>query len=309
MSFSALRHAPLGALWLDRNARITEVNPAFERLTRLSPEAIQGRTLDSILAPLEGNADELTGVFEGAEPSAVALRELIEGAAMPKKLRVSAWMDGHSVYAAVEALGAHEEAAATLTAFAALVAHEIRNPLAGIGSALEVIADRMPAGGSEREVIAEIRNRLDRLNEQVDDLLLLVRPVHLQKRQCDLAALVERASRIVGVPSELGPAPVPLHADPELVLKGIVALLRYASSGEHAVDLRWQVDAGRASVTVSGGRLAAIQGAAADRWSLRGRHDGLELPVAARIAEAHDGRLEPDTSPLGVALRFELPLR
>ena len=65
---------------------------------------------------------------------------------------------------------------ARLGQMAAVVAHEVKNPLAGIRGALQVIAGKLPAEGRERAVIGDIQARIDSLNEMMQDLLTFARP-------------------------------------------------------------------------------------------------------------------------------------
>ena len=69
-----------------------------------------------------------------------------------------------------------QETLARLGEMAAVVAHEVKNPLAGIRGALQVIGGRMSAGAPERAVIDDIQTRIDALNEMVQDLLVFARP-------------------------------------------------------------------------------------------------------------------------------------
>ena len=69
-----------------------------------------------------------------------------------------------------------QETLARLGEMAAVVAHEVKNPLAGIRGALQVIGGRMPAQAPERAVIEDIQARIDALNQMVHDLLLFARP-------------------------------------------------------------------------------------------------------------------------------------
>ena len=59
---------------------------------------------------------------------------------------------------------------------AAVVAHEVRNPLAGISGALQIIGRRLGDGSREQAVAAEIVGRIDALNNIVQDLLQFARP-------------------------------------------------------------------------------------------------------------------------------------
>ena len=316
MSLSVLHRCPTGAFSLDERERFVDVNPAFERLTELRGSALSGRRFGEILVPLSETKDIYGELSSRARPEAIFVRVLAEGPKAGLRLRLTLWRDEAALTGLAEALGSYEETAAMLTELAAAVAHEIRNPLAGIGSALEVIADRMPSGGVEREVIAEIRQRLDRLNAQVDDLMLLVRPVKLRKQHCEVDVLVTAACTAAGLPAPGHDSsalvrrspPVTVHADPGLMTKALAGMLRY-SAGPTPPEVNWSSTPSHASIRVSGGRLSSIRGAAAEGWSIRSAQDGLELPVAQRVAEAHEGRLSADLTSMGVTLRLELPLR
>ena len=74
---------------------------------------------------------------------------------------------------------------------AAVVAHEVKNPLAGIRGALQVIHGRMPSDNTDRAVIDEIQARLDSLNEMVQDLLLFARPKAPKRGAVSLRSLIE----------------------------------------------------------------------------------------------------------------------
>ncbi len=69
-----------------------------------------------------------------------------------------------------------QETLARLGEMAAVVAHEVKNPLAGIRGALQVIGGRMEEGAPERAVIDDIQTRIDALNQMVQDLLVFARP-------------------------------------------------------------------------------------------------------------------------------------
>jgi signal transduction histidine kinase len=60
---------------------------------------------------------------------------------------------------------------------AASVAHEVRNPLAGISGAMEVLRDDLPDDSPRRPVIREVLLQIRRLDERVRDLLIYARRI------------------------------------------------------------------------------------------------------------------------------------
>src|SRR3954464_3739980 len=69
-----------------------------------------------------------------------------------------------------------QAALARLGEMAAVVAHEVKNPLAAIKGALQVIGGRMPEAARDRMIVGEIVARVDSLNDIVQDLLVFARP-------------------------------------------------------------------------------------------------------------------------------------
>ena len=90
-----------------------------------------------------------------------------------------------------------QAALARLGEMAAVVAHEVKNPLAGIRGALQVISARMPAESRDRAVVGDILARLDSLNEMVHDLLLFARPRAPRMAHVPIGPLVEATALLL----------------------------------------------------------------------------------------------------------------
>ncbi len=75
-----------------------------------------------------------------------------------------------------EAALREQSALAQVGKMAAVVAHEVRNPLAAIRGALQVIGRRVDPASPEHGIIREVISRVDGLNEIVQDLLTFARP-------------------------------------------------------------------------------------------------------------------------------------
>jgi PAS domain S-box-containing protein len=206
---------------------------------------------------------------------------------------------------------------------AAVVAHEVRNPLAGVRGAIQVIGTRLPAGGKDAAVIDEVIARLDALDELMKDLLLFARPPGARLAPVDLVALAEQTSVLVGqAPTERdvrfaieGSAPQ-VMADPKLLQ---IVLLNLFLNAAHAMQSKGTI---QISVAASGGscRIAVadtgpgIPPEIRDRifkpfFTTKARGTGLGLPTAKRLVDIHHGRISVECPPAGgTIVTVELPI-
>jgi len=65
---------------------------------------------------------------------------------------------------------------ASVGEMAAGLAHEIKNPLAGISGAISVLSDDYPEGDQRREIMMQIQTQIGRLDKTVNDLLYFGKP-------------------------------------------------------------------------------------------------------------------------------------
>jgi PAS domain S-box-containing protein len=65
-----------------------------------------------------------------------------------------------------------QAALAKLGELAAIVAHEVRNPLAGVRGSLQILATRLPPDVRGREIVGAMIERIDALADRVRDILL-----------------------------------------------------------------------------------------------------------------------------------------
>jgi two-component system NtrC family sensor kinase len=158
---------------------------------------------------------------------------------------------------------------ASLGELAAGVAHEIRNPLAGIGTSAQVLRSRL-AGDDERVKFADvILDEVGRLEKIIENLLMFARPKQPQLVRHDLRESVQRTLNLVSEQAEKQnvkveyrwPENLPsVYVDPDqmsqvflnLVLNGIQAM-----SGGGVLTL--ELDTAEKSVPVSAGRRRTDQ--------------------------------------------------
>ena len=68
----------------------------------------------------------------------------------------------------------------------AAVAHEIRNPLAAMRGAIQVLRSEMPADSTQRELMEIVLRESDRLNRIITDFLTYARPRKVALVETDL---------------------------------------------------------------------------------------------------------------------------
>ncbi len=82
---------------------------------------------------------------------------------------------------------------ATLGELAAGLAHEIRNPLAGIAGVIEIIGRDLPSTSPARAVVKDVRQEINQIDHILTDLLQTARPHPPEIRRSDLNTTVEHA--------------------------------------------------------------------------------------------------------------------
>lgn len=202
----------------------------------------------------------------------------------------------------------------TLGEMAAVLAHEVRNPLAGIRSGVQLLASLFPEAAEGRELIGEIVARVDSLNSVLDDLLTFARVRELKRSEIDLlhllgdlkaSAKLDPAMREVTIDLVGEPETVEADADQlRLVIANLVINAAQAMNYAGRIELGLRaIDQHRAVVTVTD-HGPGIPRELRERvfepfFTTKHRGTGLGLPTAKRIVEAHGGQLTLVESPSG----------
>jgi signal transduction histidine kinase len=208
---------------------------------------------------------------------------------------------------------------ASLGTMAASVAHEIRNPLAGISGVVQVVASSLPADDDRLPALVRVQHQIARLGELVGELLLFARPVTAAMTAVDLRAAADHAAvaATASVGKPVDQVTVNGHGeargDPVLVAQVLQNLVQNAlqASPDH-VEVHVEVSTARIDVIDDGPGISA-----ADRdkvflpfFTTKVRGTGLGLPMARRIAEAMSGTLELlPASPNKTGCHFRLRLK
>jgi two-component system CheB/CheR fusion protein len=103
-----------------------------------------------------------------------------------------------TVRKAMEQQLADQAALAQLGQLAAVVAHEVRNPLAGVKGSLQVLRSRPATQPGDRQIIEAMISRLDALNSKVEDILRFARPRSPVLEVLEVTSVIADASTEAG---------------------------------------------------------------------------------------------------------------
>lgn len=209
----------------------------------------------------------------------------------------------------------------TLARMAAMVAHEIRNPIGIIRGAVELVRERSGAVllPKDRQALADVVGEVERLRLLTQDFLDLSRDPALIMDREDLAEIAAEAAR--GLARTHADVAVRLDVRPLIVkvdrgrIRQVLTnlLLNSAQAGARTVQLRGEVRGKMARLEVRDdgpGIDPALRGRLFDVFAT-GRRDGagLGLALSRRIVERHGGvlALVPNGS-AGAVFELTLPL-
>jgi two-component system sensor kinase FixL len=218
-----------------------------------------------------------------------------------------------------------EQSALTrLGEMAAVVAHEVKNPLTGIRGAIQVIGSRLPAGSKDIQVVGDIVARIDALNDLMKDLLLFARPPQPRVTPVDVILLLKTVTHLVRQDPALrglrvdvaGEAPV-LSADAELlkiVVQNLLINGAQAMQGKGLIQISVTTEDGVCQITIAdhGPGIApeVREKLFTPFFTTKARGTGLGLSTARRLIEAHGGTLAIECPPTGgTSATLRLPIR
>jgi signal transduction histidine kinase len=92
------------------------------------------------------------------------------------------------------------------------LAHEIKNPLAGLSGALELLAEDLSGNPRQADVVGEMRHQVSRLTNTMESLLSFARPPKAKLRDTDLNATIEKVLFLVRQQRRLAA----VHVEPDL---------------------------------------------------------------------------------------------
>jgi PAS domain S-box-containing protein len=333
------------------DSRIVCANSAFADIIGAPLEQIIGRQCAEVF----GCANETGAIPQfcarcGADETGRAEYEEISGKNPGQRLRsrVSLVRDGSGKIIAylmvvrdITETVAHEreiyrrQQAARFGELAASLAHEIKNPLAGIQGAVDIMIQRRSPNDPERKLLEGVRGEVGRIDAIIRSMLDRARPGVFNFQPASVNAAAHRAVTLAGHQAKAAstrgrqikiefvadPSPIVMSIDAEQLEDAVHGLLTNAIEaidGHGAVIVRL----GECDNEDGTGREVIIEVKDSGRgiseedlarifspfFSTNPNGAGLGLPAVRRVARAHGGRVEVTSAPgRGTVFTIRLP--
>jgi PAS domain S-box-containing protein len=348
-----LSKAPIGVYLVDAHFKIRDVNPTALAEFGGIPHVI-GRDFGELMRLLwpSDYAEEIVQRFrqtlETGEPYSTPERReqrLDLGVTQYYEWqihRIALPDEGYGVVCYFRDISAHIHARTALEAadrqkdeFLAMLAHELRNPLAPIRNAVELISRMVPAESRIQSALGMTKRQVAQLTRLVDDLLdvsrITQRRIELKRRVVELPGIIAHAVETVETLLREKQLQISIttssyqtlhvHADPARLMQCIVNVLtnaaKYTDSGgtirvqTGVLDATAIIEISDTGVGIAPDLLPRVfdlfvQG---DRTLDRSQGGlGIGLSVVKRLVEMHEGEVTARSAGLGQGSTFEIRL-
>ncbi|MEE8506433.1 MAG: ATP-binding protein [Kiloniellales bacterium] len=333
---------------VDETDAIAYANPAAEQFFRTGMPALIGRRLDRFLpadSPLFGLIAQVRKEGHSVSEYGLSLESPRIGAHFvsvgvsalgdpPAGIVVS--IQERSIARKIDDQLTHRTAARSLTAMAAMLAHEVKNPLSGIRGAAQLLEqDASPEDRGLTRLICDEADRIvalvDRMEMFSDERPLEREPVNIHEVLGHVRKLAESGfARHVRFVEVYDPSLPPVHGKRDLLIQAFLNLIKNAAEavprqgGEIVLTTRYQQGVRLAvpgldsrvelplciSIRDNGhGIPEDLRGHLFDPFvTTKAGGKGLGLALVAKIVDDHGGVIEFDSEPRRTIARMMLPM-
>ena len=223
----------------------------------------------------------------------------------------------------------HADRLASIGEMAAGIAHEIKNPLAGISAAVTIIKDDMLSDDPRGSILGEVVDQVKRLDKTVNDLLFFGKPSVPEPSCVDINSILETTLKFasqhrggVNIQKniELEPGLPPVYADDKQMQQVFLNLLLNAYQAMPAGGIlgvksshinRDDKNYIRVEISDTGYGMPAqiMEKIFTPFYTTKAQGTGLGLPICSKLIKLHNGDIRvASTEKKGTLFTVELPV-
>ena len=219
-----LNNMSSGLITIDNNHLVLQANPEATKLLNEKMEDIQGENLKSLIPDFTPEAcpsgEKVNYVFHRGNEKrlwTVTVNELFDESRISKG-KIINFQDETHVRLLEKRLRQSEKMAA-IGQLAAGIAHEIRNPLAGISGSVQLLQDDKESGQNEK-LMGIITREIDRLNHLITEFLDFARPEAPMEDKINLESLLTETVQLVKNDTQINSMDSSINCDTNVKIKG-----------------------------------------------------------------------------------------
>lgn len=326
-----------GLIAVNQAGQITVINPAATSMLNCPPEQALGQTLRQNFC----GANELARVFDTTltsgqpQPRQEITIESSPDRTVPISVSTALLAQGGAVgvienlseIKALEAEHRRLDRLAALGEMSAVVAHELRNPIAGVAAGVEYLTRNAAFGSAEQQGAAMIQSEIERVNRILEDILFVARPLQLERELTQLPPILNRVVARALPQATASSITIRTHfADDLPSLPLDCQRIEQVFSNFLGNAIQAMPNGGTLTLTVEQNASDQVQTTVADTgtgispqlldrifdpfFTTKTRGTGLGLSIARRIVEAHNGLVKVDSQPgRGTSFYILLPAK
>ncbi|HIJ87357.1 MAG TPA: HAMP domain-containing protein [Desulfuromonadales bacterium] len=217
---------------------------------------------------------------------------------------------------------------ASIGEMAAGIAHEIKNPLAGISAAVTIIKDDMSAEDPRGAILGEVVDQVKRLDKTVNDLLFFGKPSFPERTWVDINSILtttlkfasqHRSGANVERKIQLQPDLPPVYADgkqmQQVFLNIFLNAYQAMTTGGvlgivSSLVLRHGIQYVRVDISDTGEGIPPLilEKIFTPFYTTKAQGTGLGLPICSKLVKLHNGDIQVRSSEAtGTTFTIELP--
>ncbi len=341
-NFSALLESvSSGVIVIDLQGKITMFNRVAGEITKINPEDAIGRGYSEVFGD---QFDETGAIYtlkfgeelRGVEKKLYNTDHLVQAGttwvidSYGEKVGVIEYFEDLSHIRYLEERIEHQKTLSALGEMAAAVAHELRNPLSGIGGFAALLKEELSTEKHQLKLVDRIIQGVHDLDRLASNLLLLTRHTKINLQKVDVKALVTELCVLfrsevrnnkpaIDIYHDLPAEDIPLMADKELLKMALTNLGRNAiqaleKGGRVMLVVKWRLMANRIDLIVSDDGSGIKEEIKAKLFNpfftTRAEGTGLGLALVKKAVDFHSGEITVESDEgKGSVFSISLPIR